>query len=298
MRKKKKRSYGEGSVFFDPSLRRWCGKYRAGVTEARKPRYKKVYGDTREDAQAAMDKAIHDLMKMDPDAAHGITIEEYLNDWLLMKRNRLAPKSYDRLEQAARLYVIPILGKISVNNLTSDQVEDMIVKLREKDLSYSTIKKAVECLRSAYKWGMRSDPPKVTKSPAAAVDLPSNKILPRAKKQPVFYDLEEARAICKAGYACWSNGTRIYRLGAVAELLINTGMRLAEVLALKWSNVDLEKKTISIKGSTVHVRDYSSKAKQRYKYVEQTTAKTASGQRIIPLNKRAVPCYILLKRRT
>lgn len=289
MPRKKRREYGVGSVYYDKSLQRWVGKYRAGSTVDGKPRYRKVYAASREAAQAAMDAAIRAGVKLQPQSAAGITIEAYLASWLQTKQAKLAPKSYDRLEQTARLYVVPAVGKITVDELRSDDVDDMLSALQARGYSYSTIKKAKEILQSAYTWGQKTDPPKVTRNPAAAVELPGVKALPRAKKRPVYYDLAEARAICKAGYARWGNGKRVYRLGAVAELLINTGMRLGEVVALEWSrDVNLDARTVSISCSTVHVRDHANDAEHRYHYVDQASTKTAAGERIVVLNDRAV----------
>lgn len=103
------------------------------------------------------------------------------------------------------------------------------------------------------------------------------------EKAQVWYNLDEASAICAAGYARWSNGARIYRLGAVAELLLNTGMRLGDALSLQWDrDVDFEKRRIHVAHSTAHVRDYAEDAPTRYTCTEGAP-KTEAADRFIKL---------------
>lgn len=288
MPRKKRREYGVGSVYYDKSLQRWVGKYRSGTTGDGKPRYKKVYGQSREDAKAAMEKAVREATKMQPENVGGLTVGEYLTTWLqTVERAHLADSSFDRKEQTIRLDVIPNCGGIQVNQMTSDDVQAMITALKSDGKSLSTIKKAKEAISAAYAWGMNATPPKVSYNPAVGVQMPTKKTLP--PKKITYYNLDEARNLCEAAYATWGNGARIYRLGGAVELLINTGLRLAEIVALEWDrDIDLTNKKITVSASTVHVRDYSPDATTRYVYKDQDTAKTASGTRTIPLNSCAL----------
>lgn len=297
MPRKKKRTYGDGSVFFDKANNRWVGKFRAGSTKDGKPRYAKVYAESRDDAQRLMDDAIRESTKMQPENVGSITVTEFLTTWLqTVEKAHLAPKSYDRKEQSIRLEVIPHIGSIAVGELTSDDVQRMITKLKDAGKSLSTIKKAREAVSAAYRWGMQCKPPKVSSNPALGVQMPTKKTLPPKKIE--CFSLDEARALCKAAYAVWGNGKRVYRLGGAVELLINSGLRLAEIVALRWTHVDLDKKFLTVSESTVHVRDYSEDATTRYKYVEQDSTKTASGTRVIPLNGAAIHALQDLQRVT
>lgn len=235
-----------------------------------------------------MDSAIRETERMRPVNVGRLTVKEFLTTWLeTVEKAHLAYKSYDRKEQSIRLDVIPNIGGISVDKLTSDDVQGMITSLKDAGKSLSTIKKAKEAISAAYAWGMHTTPPKVNYNPAVGVQMPTKKTLP--PKTITYYNLNEARALCEAAYATWGNGSRIYRLGGAVELLINTGLRLAEIVALEWGrDVDMVNRKITLSTSTVHVRDYSPAAKTRYIYKNQDTAKTAAGTRTIPLNSCAI----------
>lgn len=50
-----------------------------------------------------------------------------------------------------------------------------------------------------------------------------------------------------------TNRTGASRYAAVFELLVNTGLRRGEALALAWSDVDVEKKLIRVRGTLARV---------------------------------------------
>jgi integrase len=70
-----------------------------------------------------------------------------------------------------------------------------------------------------------------------------------------------------------------HRLGAVFEVAILTGLRRGEITGLRWSDVDLAKRTITVRRNRVSVRG---------RVIEQQTTKTRAGLRTVPLSDFAV----------
>ncbi len=65
----------------------------------------------------------------------------YIKKWLYdVKSNELKPSSFDRTEQIVSYQIIPYLGDISINKISSDDIQQMINQLKNK-YSYSTIKR-------------------------------------------------------------------------------------------------------------------------------------------------------------
>ncbi len=285
MPRRKKREYGQGSIYKRSSDGKWVGKYR-DVDKNGKRCYKAVYGSSYDEVESKLKKRTHEVETKKPGSKDWLLLEEYLDLFLDARKRKLKPKSYDRLEQSVRLYVKPALGKIKVGELTSEDVDRMINNMQDSGLSRSTIKKAKEVVTGAYRWGIQSTPQKVTFVPGLGSELPSEDVVPTAQIR--VYSLDEAKALIRAAYATWSNGTRIYRLGGVVELLINTGLRLAELVSLEWGrDIDFKREMLSVSVTTVHVRDYSPDASSRYHYIEGRP-KSKAGVRSIPLTKAAV----------
>ena len=82
------------------------------------------------------------------------------------------------------------------------------------------------------------------------------------------------------------NGQLRFRYGWGAVLIMETGLRAGEALALEWNDIDEEKRTLKVTKNMVRVG--------RKNTVRRTT-KTASGKRTIPLNGRAMEAVQHLK---
>ena len=61
------------------------------------------------------------------------------------------------------------------------------------------------------------------------------------------------------------------------ELVVNTGLRRGEALALQWSDVDLEAGTLRVRGTLARVHGR----------LEVTEPKTARSKRTVPLSEPA-----------
>ncbi len=69
----------------------------------------------------------------------------------MVLRNKLKPTSYARKEVTLENQVYHYLGGIPINQITHFDIQNMINSLSEKELSYSTIKKAYEAVNGCFK---------------------------------------------------------------------------------------------------------------------------------------------------
>ena len=83
-----------------------------------------------------------------------------------------------------------------------------------------------------------------------------------------------------------NNGKLRFRYGWGCVLILETGLRAGEALALEWGDVDEEKRTLKVNKNLVRVDG---------KNTVQRSTKTESGRRTIPLNSRALEAVQHLK---
>jgi len=76
---------------------------------------------------------------------------------------------------------------------------------------------------------------------------------------------------------------------------MNTGIRLGEALAIKWENINWDKKQLSIESNVVMAVDRKSDKKKRVQ-INQDFLKTKSSKRIIPLNNTAINALNQIKK--
>ena len=294
---KRIRGYGNGTVYLRKSDKRWVGKYKIGTKPDGSPDMKVVYAKSEPECHKKLKEIIDEAKKTEYVYVAKDTVASYMDTWLTtVKALELKPKSYDRLEQTVKYQVSPYIGQLQLQAITSDDVQQMISQLASEGKSYSSIKKAYEAVNAAFKWGLCCDPPKVKKNPAANVVLPNRKLF--TQKQIPFYTADEAAKLIACATRICDNGARRYPLGAFVPLLINTGLRASEVLALKWeTDIDMENKTLTVHNNVVFVKDREKE--KGYKLIEQDTVKTDAGQdRTIPLNDAAYNALLNLQKLT
>lgn len=280
-------SNGEGSVYYSDTKKKWFGDIM--WTDSAGQRHRKSFsGKKQAIVKEKMDAFKRELlMQTDSPANDSITFKDYCEQWMVNKQiNKLKPSSYDRKACSLENQVYPIIGDIPIEALSHSDVQNMVNTLRDNDLSYSSIKKAVEavsgCMRD-YRIQTNSK-----NNPTEGIELPENK---RVKSGEVkFFDAEARKKICEAAIATYSNGVPIYRLGSLVTVLMYTGMRIGELQALTWDDVDLEAKTVSITKNAVLVRDRAKDAKHKYKLVNQSSTKT-NTTRVIPLSESALAAF-------
>ena len=212
------------------------------------------------------------------------TLSAYMSEWLeLTKKPTLKPSSYTRIETTCKQQLFSTLGNTRLNKLSPALIQSTLNDLAEQR-SHSTVKKAYNSLYACLDFAvLRGD---LDRNPARTVVVPSN-------KQPhdiSSYNQEQIRRIVEEATSCYANGKSKYRYGWAIVLLLNTGMRVGELLYLKWKDVNIEQRYIYVHGDVA-----AAKIEEHYTLIEQDRPKTAKSNRYIVLNNRAVQALEKLK---
>ena len=289
----RKREHGSGSI----SKRKdgtWTARIMTGYTAEGKPKIKAVYARTEKEVKAKLKALLKEATKDDFDVVQKGSVSDYLLSWLNNnRRNALKPKSFDRLEQTIENQVVPYIGHIQLAAIKSSDVQNMVNSLRDNGYSYSSIKKAYDAVNACFKTGLIQRT--VTFNPALGVTLPAKSLFEQHELR--FYTKEELRRIYDAARYTYSNGKRKYRLGDFVIFDANTGLRAAELLALRWSDIDMESRLMTVRNTRVLVKNRDGSAK-KYKMIEQQSTKTISGTRKMFLNNDAYGALLALKEGT
>lgn len=233
-----------------------------------------------------------EFYKNDQTVVQRSTVESFMRTWLYEnKQNELKPKSFDRLEQTILYQVIPKIGHIQLAAFQSTDVQTMLNALKKEGYSYSSVKKAYDAVNECFRTGVIQRT--VVFNPALGVTVPAKKTF--AKAEIRYYNDEEVEKLCAAAQSVYSNGKRIYRLGDAIIVDLNTGLRLAELLALKWTEVDFNRRKVVVNATRVIVKDRTDGAEKKYVVIEQDSAKSATSMREIDMNDACLEALTRLK---
>lgn len=291
---KKGHSYGEGTIY-QTADGRWIAKIRLGHAPDGKPLIKRFSSRTKAEAE----KKLRDFKK----AQHkGIeksftpySVTAYFDFWLKTYQfPKLKPLSFDRLESSVRNHILPFLGLKKFDQVSLDDVQQLINHLhQQKKLSYSSIKKVYNALNACYKHALIAGI--LPRNPCLGAVLPSST---ERTKQISSLSASEVEILKQELNRTDDSGRPLYHYAHAYLLILHTGLRMGEALALQWQDVDLTAKTLCVSKTSIiaRKRDPAGNLIGGYQAETQHSTKTSSGHRIIPLNQSALRSLMALRK--
>lgn len=260
-----KRAKNEGTIFQRKSDGRWVGRIQIGfdaVTGRKKT--KSVYGRTEQEVVGKLASLRMQTGKALDFERQKDTLAAHLNWWL---ENEVKPdragQTYREYELAVRRYVVPFIGGIKLSRLNARDISQWMADMARSDFTNNTRKRALRVLRVALNRAIKLQV--VDNNPTNAVDMP------RVRKREIRpLEVNE----CGALFAACTN----HRLGDSIVLAATTGLRKGEILALKWSAVNLSEGVLVVRETLEEVAGgFRTKA-----------PKSESGRRVVTLGSLAI----------
>jgi integrase len=171
------------------------------------------------------------------------TLADLVDLWLrkLRAEQRLAGTTIDEYERVLRNLVIPSLGTTIISDLMTSMVDELLVELGARSLNRQRKAKVVlgAMLDIAVEVGAIPANP-VRCSMSISRPAPDRRSLTKA-------ELENVRAAVRA----WLNKERSGPkssgdIADIIEVMVATGARIGEVLALRWADIDLEARVVDV----------------------------------------------------
>jgi integrase len=186
-----------------------------------------------------------------------MTLNDVFDRFMEVKSKKCAATTLQRYDGLLRTYLRPRFGKVALGKLKAADLVSAYALWSRSNVTARTVLHAHDLMRNALnravKWGMASrsvadlidtdDLPKAVKPESVVLDEAELRtLLDEAKKPP--------RRSTKRGYL--SAYAAFYPAVAFAAY---TGARRGEVLALRWSERDLDAGTVTISRSLAQTRD-------------------------------------------
>lgn len=195
-----------------------------------------------------------------------------------MEQKELRPKSIDRRECTIENHIDGYpLGRMQVQSVRVADIDEHISALiRAGKLSASSIEKVVDVLNAAYKWALVRG--ELEKNPVAPIKPTLVKRIQKLQQKTAneadvdVLSVEEEKLFCKEALSVdEKTGKPKYAGGLYGMLLLHTGMRCGEMLALRWCDVDLEHGFLTIEKSRSVAKNRADNPATKYIIVEGAT---------------------------
>ena len=167
-------------------------------------------------------------------------VEEFIDHLRKEKRySQHTLSSYHKDISQFRDYIIETFGAINASEVSHFYIRSWMVQLMDKGISARSISRKLSALRTYFKYLMRQGI--VSIDPTLKIDPPKT-----SKRLPVY--LERAQTDRLFELTDMAVGFQGARDRAIMEILYGTGMRKAELIALKDSDVDMARRQIKVLG--------------------------------------------------
>lgn len=276
-----KRGNGEGSI-----VKRKDGRWQGSITTGRNTNgkivRKTVYGKTRKEVQeklSIISGKLYSKTYIEPSA---LELKSWLNTWLLnYKSISLKPVTYDLYDSLINTVIAPKIGHYKLKDIKPIHIQTLYNALYNDGEGYSTstIQKVNAILKPAFEMAIRNE--LVEKNPVCGVQMPKHK-----EKQVRALTIEE-----EAKFLRVAQKNQYYTAFVV---LLDTGLRCGELLALTWEDIDLKYGTLQVSKNLVAAKDRKEND-EKYKVIIQETPKTSKSVRTIPLTSRVLTLLKELK---
>ncbi len=257
---------------------RWEGRYIKSRLPDGKAKYGYIYAESYRNVKTKLKNITQTTYVPNKDTISG-TYSELLFKWLQSKRITAKESTFTRYRRIVEIYIIPALGNRQVCDITSIIVEEYTHNLLANGrldgkggLAHKTVSDILVILKSSLEYGRDNN---------YQINCNTKRISVKKKDK-------EMRVLSISEQTVLSNYLRqdmnLYKLGILLSLY--TGIRIGELCALRWENIQLEAKTIKIRETLQRIPTVGESSKTR---IIITEPKSACSVREIPLPECLLP---------
>lgn len=263
---------------------RWEGRYKIGVYPDGRPRYASVYSRVYAEAKEKLIRAMaeHEApprfgKEKEKEKEKECMFSEVLEMWLSNNRLKQKGATEHKYRTLIERHIDPALGGRRMSQMSATVINTFLAQKQEAGridkkggLSASYVRCMSHIIRSAMTFAVYEDFCQPLKSPVYKPALCKN-------------DLQILSADAQKKLECYifENSDDPTCVGILITLY--AGLRIGEICALSWDDIDLSSKIIHVRHTVSRVRDTDPRLGNKTKLILDTP-KTASSMRDIPIS--------------
>ena len=266
-----RRGHNEGNIR-QRTDGRWEVRLSAGIDyKTGKPRRTSTCCNTRQEAIVILQQQAHEVRTQGWRDPMSVTLGEWYEYWLeTYMKDTIKQSTYASYRSYLNKHFC-VLGKILLKKLEPHTLQEFYnYKFREEGLSPKTLRNyhmaLHKCLQQAVKARL------LIYNPCDAVTLPSGE-----KPEIVVFSNDQQLALVQASYR--------HRYGVFIRLDLCTGLRMGELLALKWEDIDFSTAQLHVRRTINRLAKYEANDGENKTEIVFGTPKTKNSRRTIPLTR-------------
>lgn len=247
---KTRRKNGEGSIYQEKNGL-WIGSIWIEQPDGSKKR-KKVSGHSQMEVSKKLVELTGRMNAMKDTMYSGKTFGELMMDWLLIfKKSSVTPRTFEGNLINYNLHIKPYLENMRIEDVTKPVIQQVINEILAKGLSTVTAKKNKFLLNQFFDYAIECGLVQVN---------PTYKIKIRSRDIKLSDKDNEYKAIPPEMRIKFLQAINTHKLlKPLCMTSMFAGLRVGELLALRWENVDFDNKTIQVRNGITQVPQFDNK---------------------------------------
>lgn len=237
------RANGTGSVYQEKNGR-WVAALTLTPDANGKRRVKRLVRKTRQLANRALIDLQIEHSKKTLTLRSNETVEQFSERWLVevIPLRGLKPSTLSNYQQMIHYYIRPILGSKRLSDLKSQHVLNLVNGLKERGLSTNTIRRARSILHNMLETAVEED--LLSKNPVVRTSFIKKSVDEISRVQKSYSTQEVSRAL---------EILRGSQYEGPFRLMVCLGLRIGEVIALRWDQIDFESNQLWVVRTEAHI---------------------------------------------
>ncbi len=191
----------------------------------------------------------------------------------IYKKTSVKQSTFDRMLTSSIALKAYTISQMPIGEITSLDIQKYVNELFEHGYSLTTIKKQMRIVTSPLSQAAALHI--IPSNPGVGIVLPSKHNIKKPDKTAEAYTLAEQAALKHILYTHERKGFD------TILLMLETGLRAGEALALRWRDIQLDKRRLNVRSTVIRL------ANKKRSYVQDCT-KSEASKRSIPLTDEAV----------
>ena len=182
----------------------------------------------------------------EPLGPRDVSVAEFAEQWIEQRRIDVRPKTLASFRETTYRYILPVLGAVQVRDVEADDIETVLRQAVARSKRGSLSKNTLRIIRATasllFKAAVKDKRKLLDANPCKSLDVKLGRLSQEDRTKSI-------RAMTYAQLGQFLRAARRHctrRDYALFHTLADTGARPSEVLSLKWSDLDVDRRTVTI----------------------------------------------------
>lgn len=244
---------------------RWEGRYKTGIKPDGKTKNSSVYGKSYSEVKALLNEKRKNVDRTA--TVCPLTVKELFDLWFEHQKYCVKESMLANYAMKADKHILPALGGCKYEKLTVNMLNDFVARKLRQGLSPKYVSDIVMLIKTVCRFAYKH---------YNYANKAESVVVQQKREKHEFRILSRSEQAELNNYL--HNNHSQHNIGIFISAV--TGMRIGEVCALKWFDIDLEKRIITVSRTVQRIADSNGTSATK---VILTTPKSNSSVREIPI---------------